>query len=53
MHFPGELLPELLKSPEKSTKLTKERPRSCVEPGIFNTPNFKLGEDVNNVAKKR
>ncbi|XP_050299229.1 uncharacterized protein LOC126738115 isoform X2 [Anthonomus grandis grandis] len=29
----------------------KERPRSsCVEPGML---NFKLGEDVNNVAKKR
>ncbi|XP_030767612.1 uncharacterized protein LOC115891308 isoform X2 [Sitophilus oryzae] len=35
-------------------KMEKERPRSCIEDGILtNAPNFKLGEDVNMVAKKR
>ncbi|ERL95179.1 hypothetical protein D910_12448 [Dendroctonus ponderosae] len=37
----------------KLRKSDKERPRSCVDPGMFNAPTFKLGEDVNNVAKKR
>lgn len=54
-HDPG--LPDLLNSSENMTKLRrndKERPRSCVEPGILNNgPNFKLGEDVNIVAKRR
>lgn len=46
---------ELLHSSENCAKLRrsdKERPRSCVgESGV--TPHFKLGEDVNTVAKKR
>ncbi|XP_076253104.1 uncharacterized protein LOC143191665 isoform X4 [Rhynchophorus ferrugineus] len=55
LHEP--ILPDLLTSPDGLTKLRKsekERPRSCVDTGILsNAPNFKLGEDVNMVAKKR
>lgn len=31
----------------------KPRPRSCVEPGILSKANFKLGEDVTSIQKKR
>lgn len=31
----------------------KQRPRSCVEPGILSKANFKLGEDVTSIQKKR
>ncbi|KAJ8979938.1 hypothetical protein NQ317_003680, partial [Molorchus minor] len=53
MHDNG--LPDLLSSsPPKSNKRSdKERPRSCVESGGISRPSFKLGEDVNNVTKKR
>ncbi|KAL1492038.1 hypothetical protein ABEB36_012540 [Hypothenemus hampei] len=38
----------------KLRRSDKERPRSCVDPGLMsNVPSFKLGEDVNNMAKKR
>ncbi|KAJ8961767.1 hypothetical protein NQ318_021368 [Aromia moschata] len=47
-------LPDLLSSspPKTKTRGEKERPRSCVEGGL-SKPSFKLGEDINNVAKKR
>lgn len=48
-------LPDLLSSspPSKArTKAEKERPRSCVEGGVTK-PTFKLGEDVNDVMRKR
>lgn len=48
-------LPDLLSTspPFKGrTKTEKERPRSCVEGGLPK-PYFKLGEDVNNIMKKR
>lgn len=48
-------LPDLLSTspPSKGrTKSDKERPRSCVE-GAIQKPNFKLGEDINDVMKKR
>lgn len=48
-------LPDLLSSSPSSkgrTKSEKERPRSCVD-SCLPKPSFKLGEDVNNVMKKR
>ncbi|CAH1127170.1 unnamed protein product [Ceutorhynchus assimilis] len=48
-------LPETAETLTKLRRSDKERPRSCVgEPGLpSNSPNFKLGEDMNNIAKKR
>uniref|UniRef100_A0A6P7H870 Uncharacterized protein LOC114345508 isoform X1 n=2 Tax=Diabrotica virgifera virgifera TaxID=50390 RepID=A0A6P7H870_DIAVI len=48
-------LPDLIStSPVSKSKLRaeKERPRSCVE-SSGSHPSFKLGEDVNDIAKKR
>lgn len=48
-------LPDLLSTspPSKArTKGEKERPRSCVEGGVSKA-NFKLGEDINDIMKKR
>lgn len=33
--------------------LDKQRPRSCVDPGVLSKTNFKLGEDVTTIQKKR
>lgn len=43
-----ESVPDILK-----VSSNKNRPRSCVDPGVFSKPNFRLGEDVTNIAKKR
>ncbi|KAI4459389.1 run and sh3 domain containing [Holotrichia oblita] len=51
---PDKTLPDLLNSSENfKPTIGKQRPRSCVEPGYLSKPSFKLGEDVNTVAKKR
>ncbi|XP_066157352.1 uncharacterized protein [Euwallacea fornicatus] len=54
LHLQGELLNSSgNSSASRSRRNDRERPRSCVEPGVLTMPSFKLGEDVNNVAKKR
>lgn len=47
-------LPDLLSTspPSKGRTKDRERPRSCVEGGIQKS-NFKLGEDINDIMKKR
>lgn len=41
-------------SPVRSpTRMDKPRPRSCIDTGYLSKPDFKLGEDVTNIAKKR
>lgn len=58
-HFSPETtdpsLPDLLSSSSspKQTRFDKQRPRSCVDPGVLSKPSFKLGEDVNSIANKR
>ncbi|KAG5887717.1 hypothetical protein JTB14_020019 [Gonioctena quinquepunctata] len=49
-------LPDLLStSPNSKSKprTDKERPRSCVDTGGVARTSFKLGEDMNSIAKKR
>lgn len=47
-------MPDLVNSSCKvKCRGEKERPRSCVEPGVLSQPSFKLGEDVTSVDKKR
>lgn len=49
-----ENLPDILNSSTNRKKRSeKERPRSCCEAGFLTKPNFKLGEDVTTIAKKR
>ncbi|KAL3279078.1 hypothetical protein HHI36_016592 [Cryptolaemus montrouzieri] len=51
-----ENLPDLLNSSTNvkvKCRSDKERPRSCCDPGLLSKPNFKLGEDVTIIAKKR
>ncbi|XP_019864553.1 uncharacterized protein LOC109593866 isoform X3 [Aethina tumida] len=49
-----EVMPDLVNSSCKvKCRGEKERPRSCVEPGVLSQPSFKLGEDVTSVDKKR
>ncbi|KAK4883199.1 hypothetical protein RN001_006518 [Aquatica leii] len=45
-------LPDLVNS-GSSRSQCKMRPRSCVDPEVLSKPNFRLGEDVTSVAKKR
>ncbi|KAF5308641.1 hypothetical protein FQR65_LT06102 [Abscondita terminalis] len=45
-------LPDLVNS-GTSRGQCKMRPRSCVDPEVLSKPNFRLGEDVTSVAKKR
>ncbi|XP_057651614.1 uncharacterized protein LOC130891091 isoform X2 [Diorhabda carinulata] len=47
-------LPDVINtSPVSKSKLRLERPRSCVESSGTAHPNFKLGENINDIAKKR
>ncbi|XP_023019159.2 uncharacterized protein isoform X2 [Leptinotarsa decemlineata] len=48
--------PDLLDTPPASKlkpRSDKERPRSCVDTSANSRPSFKLGEDMNNIARKR
>nr|XP_022919540.1 uncharacterized protein LOC111428305 isoform X2 [Onthophagus taurus] len=44
-------LPDLLNSSKRVPP--KARPRSCIDPGCYSKPGFKLAEDVASIAKKR
>lgn len=43
--------PDIITS--SKSRNAENRPRSCVDPGVFSKPNFRLGEDVTSIAKKR
>lgn len=52
---PDGILPDILNASPLSkpkNRNDKERPRSCIEGGLVK-PNFKLGDDINNIMKKR
>lgn len=48
-----ENVPDILKISSNKTHSLSPRPRSCVDPGLFSKPSFKLDEDVTSIAKKR
>lgn len=49
----NESVPDILKVSSNKNRPSEPRPRSCVDPGVFSKHNFRLGEDVTTVAKKR
>lgn len=48
-----ESVPDILKVSFSKNRSAEPRPRSCVDPGVFSKPNFRLGEDVTSIARKR